>query len=233
MLRTHLLICSCLVMVILPIWWLDNHTLKSSGRDWISLDFRGLFVRSYVVFLLLHIALSTGAMRYFGGSHLLVIHLCSAVGAIALLGAGLFVYDRSQRSTAHYAKEERLEQRKAHLHDIELKKWWYVPDEAHPTEIHAEVVVATPGRFSGNMNGADGEEQRTVQAGEHLTCVFTLNEPGTVPSGGIELTFFLFKGPVGTATPEDVAKVFLRAPVTDDDGSWFYGTLPPGPGVIR
>ncbi|MEO8590941.1 MAG: hypothetical protein ABI432_16305 [Flavobacteriales bacterium] len=225
--RTHLLICACLVILILPIWWWDNHTLKSSGRDWIALDFRGLFVKSYLVFLLLHIALSTAAMRYFAGSHPALIHLCSAVCAIALLAAGLFVYGRVQESTAQRATEELLEQRKAHLHDIELKSWRYVPDGAYPERIEVDLRVAVAGRFSGSMIGAEGEEQRTVKTGEQFTYAFKLNSPDTIPGTEIEFTFFLFKGPVGTATPEDVAKVFKRTFTTDDDGSYFFGILPP------
>lgn len=226
MLRTHLLICSCMLLLSLPIWWLDEHTLKSGGRDWIALDFRGLLVKSYLAFVLLHIGLSTCALRYFGGSHLAMIHVGSAVCVITLIGAGLFVYDRMQRTTAQQGSEARLEQRKTHAHEIELKSWSYVPDEEHATAIHVELVVTAPGRFSGNMTGADGEEQRMVRANEHLTYVFTLTGQRAPAWSEIAFTFYLFKGPVGSATPEDVSKVFIREPATEDDGFYFYGTLP-------
>lgn len=226
MLRTHLLICSCMLLLTLPIWWLDAHTLKSGGRDWIALDFRGLLVKSYLAFVLLHIGLSTIALRFFGGSHLAMIHVGSAVCAISLIGAGLFVYDRMQRTSDQRGSEARLEQRKTHAHEIELKSWSYVPDEAHATEIHVELVVTAPGRFSGNMDGADGEEQRMVQANEQLTFVFKLTGPHAPAWSEIAFTFYLFKGPIGSATPADVAKVFMREPATADDGSYFYGTLP-------
>lgn len=226
MLRTHVLICSCMLLLTLPIWWLDAHTLKSGGRDWIALDFRGLLVKSYLAFVLLHIGLSTIALRFFGGSHLAMIHVGSAVCAISLIGAGLFVYDRMQRTTDQRGSEARLEQRKTHAHEIELKSWSYVPDEAHATEIHVQLIIAAPGRFSGNMDGADGEEQRMVRANEHLTYVFKLTGPHAPSSSGIAFTFYLLKGPIGSTTPDDVAKVFMRRPATEDDGSYFYGTLP-------
>lgn len=226
MLRTHLLICSCMLLLTLPIWWLDEHTLKSGGRDWISLDFRGLFVRSYLAFVLLHIGLSTCALRFFGGSHLVMIHVGSAVCAITLIGAGLFMYDRIQRTSDQRASEARLEQRKTHAHEIELKSWSYVPDEERATAIHLELVIAAPGRLSGNMTGADGEEQRTVRANEHLTFVFKLTGQHVPALSEIAFTFYLFKGPIGSPTPGDVAKVFMRAPATEDDGSYFYAPLP-------
>lgn len=215
-----------MLLLTLPIWWLDAHTLKSGGRDWISLDFRGLLVKSYLAFVLLHIGLSTGALGVFGGSHLAMIHVGAAVCAIALLAAGLFVYDRIQRTTYQQGSEARLEQRKTHAHEIEVKNWSYVPDEEHTTAIHVELVVAAPGRLSGNMNGADGEEQRMVRANEHLTYVFKLTGQRAPPLSEIQFTFYLFKGPVGSATPDDVAKVFMREPDTEDDGAYSYGTLP-------
>jgi len=227
MLRAQLIISLCLVGLVFPIWWLDDHSLKSNGRDWIALDIRGLFVRSYVAFLIVHILLSTVALYVFRGTSMWSIQLCSGVCAIALLGAGIFVYDRVQRSRSRSASHELQEQRKAHLHDIELKSWWYVPNEADPKEIHVELMVAAPGRFSGSANGFDGQQQRTVNAEGAFTYVFLRNGTGPVPNAGqLEFTFYLFRGPVGSSTPNDISKVFLHTPKMDDDGSYFYGTLP-------
>lgn len=73
---------------------------------------------------------------------------------------------------------------------IELKEWWYVPDESHPTEIRVNVVIHQPGRFAGNVTGEQTdssgspttifqstngpESQRQVRSGEAFTYPFPL-----------------------------------------------------------
>jgi hypothetical protein len=119
---------------------------------------------------------------------------------------------------------------------IELKEWWYVPDESHPTEIRVSVVIHQPGRFAGNVTGeqADSlgsstaifeatngpESQCQVRSGEAFTYPFPLKFLTMGRADDVRITLYLFKassGPDGG----DIAKVFMKSPQHDDDGEYF------------
>jgi hypothetical protein len=124
---------------------------------------------------------------------------------------------------------------------IELKQWWYVPDESYPVEIRVSVVVHQPGRFAGNVTGeqtdssgsattvfesSNGPEtQRQVAGGEAFTYAFPLKFLSVAHADDVRITLYLFKAPTGPA-PGDIAKIFLKSPQHDDDGDYFYGVLP-------
>ena len=133
---------------------------------------------------------------------------------------------------------------------IELKEWWYFPDESHPTEIRVSVVIHQPGRFAGNVTGEQTdssgssttifestngpESQRQVRNGEAFTYAFPLKFLNAGRANDVRITLYLFKAPSGPAAG-DIAKVFMKSPQHDDDGEYFYGVLPPPsqPGAER
>jgi hypothetical protein len=124
---------------------------------------------------------------------------------------------------------------------IELKKWWYVPDESHPTEIRVDVVTHQPGRFAGNVTGektdpsgsstiifeaVNGPEtQRQVHSGEAFTYEFPLKFLTDGRADDVRITLYLFKATSGPAAG-DIEKVFMKSSQRDDDGQYFYGELP-------
>jgi hypothetical protein len=132
--------------------------------------------------------------------------------------------------------------RRSLMNVIELKQWWYIPDENHPMEIRVSVVIHQSGRFAGNVTGeqtdASGsstttfestngpESQRQVRSGEAFTCAFPLKFLAVGRANEVRITLYLFKAPSGP-TAGDIAKVFINSPQRDDDGEYFYGVLPP------
>ena len=125
---------------------------------------------------------------------------------------------------------------------IELKEWSYFPDENHPTEIRARVIVHQSGRFAGNVTGehtdpsgssatvfvsTNGpESQRQVSGGDRFTYSFPLRFLNVGYADDVRITLYLFKAPSGPANG-DITKVFIKSPEQDDDGEYFYGVLPP------
>jgi hypothetical protein len=51
------------------------------------------------------------------------------------------------------ARRALMESRRPLVNVLELKNWWYVPDQADPTEIDVKVVVHDSGRFAGDVTG--------------------------------------------------------------------------------
>lgn len=94
MLRSHIFICCILVLLAMPVFIVDNNTLKSEGRNWISLDLRGMFIWSYVGFIAVHITLSTVAVIYTQQFKLFKIHFFSAIISLAVFGIGLLLSDK-------------------------------------------------------------------------------------------------------------------------------------------
>jgi hypothetical protein len=127
------------------------------------------------------------------------------------------------------------------LNVVELKEWWYFPDENRPTEIRVSVLVHQSGRFAGNVTGEqtdpDGssttvfqstngpEDQCHVITGETFTYPLPLEFLTAGHADNVRITLYLFKAPSGPA-PGDIAKVFMKSPQKDDDGEYFYGVLP-------
>jgi hypothetical protein len=239
MLRTHLIICFILFLVCIPVYLIDHYTLKSSGSNWISLDFSNLLIKAYLVFLAIEITISTLAVIYYPHFSLLKTHLFSAIISLALLALGLFVYDKYDHANSRNKSNVITEQREKYFNDVQLLRWWFVPDAKNPGEIHVDLKVAAPGRFAANVKGngvgedgnnifsSDGEPQHMVKAGETIHYVFplTINNPGQ--ANIVEFTFYLFKHPVGESGPDDVSKIFRDSVDRNDDGTYFYEKLLP------
>lgn len=238
MLRSHILICSILLLLAIPVYIADNNTLKSSGGNWISLDLRGLFIWSYLAFAGIYIALSTLAVIYSHHFTLFKIHFYSAILSLVMLGIGLLLFYKIGKNSSIKKYNAKLEQRKSIFNNIQLKRWWFVPTVANPKEIHVELEVTSAGRFAGLAAGkengedgktifsSDGEVQHLVKAGEHIHYVFPLTIIDSGQAKNIEFTFYLFKAPAGESSDDDVVKIFKDLIVTNDDGSYFYEMMP-------
>lgn len=241
--RIHLSICLFLSVLAIPIYFLDQLVMgRSSGGNWISLDFRGLIFWTYVTSVAIEIVLSSIAVLLFPRLGALRIHLGSLVVAPILLVSGLVAYGKLSRLETARSYRALMESRRSLLNVIELKDWWYFPDDIDPREIHVSVVVHDSGRFAGNVTGEETdssgssktvfestnepESQRHVRSGEAFTYIFPLKVLEAAHANDVRITLYLFKAPSGPAAG-DITKVFIKSPAQDDDGEYFYGRLPP------
>ena len=240
--RKHLIICLVLGLLAIPIYFLDRALLGPSGGNWITLDFRGLIFWTYITLLGIHVIVSSIAVLLFPKSGALVIHLGSMAVAVVLLITGVAVYGKVRRAAMSNEYRKMMADRSPLMNVIELKKWWYVPDESHPTEIRVDVVTHQPGRFAGNVTGEQTdssgssttifeasntpESQRHVRSGEAFTYAFPLKFLSAGQADDVRITLYLFKAPDGPSA-RDITKVFVKSPQRDDDGEYFYGVLPP------
>jgi len=240
--QRHLIICLFLGLLTGPIYYLDRAmTGNGGGSGWITLDFRGLILWTYITFLAIEIVLSSIAVLFFSRFGALRIHFGAIVLSPALLVAGVVMYGQLRRAEMARSDRELMQSRRALLNVIELKEWSYFPDDVHPTEIHVSVVVHNSGRFAGNVSGEETdpsgssqtvfestnepENQRQVRSGEAFTHVFPLKVLHPTQADNVRVTLYLFKAPSGPAAG-DIAKVFINSPQKDDDGEYFYGRLP-------
>jgi len=240
--RKHLTICLALGLLAVPVYFLDlAATGAGGGSNWITLDFRGLIFWTYITLLAIHVSLSSVAVPLFPKSGALRIHFGSLLFSLILLVTGFVAYGKLRRLAIYNQQRTFMESRKPLMKAIELKQWWYVPDEIHPTEIHVSVVVHQSGRFAGNATGEQTdpsgssttvfestngpESQRQVSSGEAFTYALPLKVLRTGHADNVRITLYLFKAPSGPA-PGDVTKVFMNSPQQDDDGEYFYGVLP-------
>ena len=240
--RKHLIICLVLGLLAIPIYFLDRALLGPSGGNWISLDFRGLIFWTYVMVVAIAVILSSIAALLFPKAGALWIHLGSMVLAVVLFITGVAVYGKLRRVAMSNEYRKMMADRRPLINVIELKKWWYVPDESHPTEIRVDVITHQSGRFAGNVTGeqtdssassttifedANGpESQRQVRSEEAFTYAFPLKFLSAGQADDVRITLYLFKAPDGPAAG-DITKVFVKSPQRDDDGEYFYGVLPP------
>ena len=240
--RKHLMICLVLGLLAIPIYFLDRALLRPSGGNWINLDFRGLIFWTYITLVAIQFVVSTIAVFIFPKAGALRIHLGSVVLAVVLLITGVAVYGKLRRVAMSNEYRKMMADRRPLVNVIELKRWWYVPDESHQTEIRVDVVTHQPGRFAGNVTGekkdssgssttifeaANGpESQRQVRSGEAFTYAFPLKFLAAGQADDVRITLYLFKVPDGPAVG-DITKVFVKSPQRDDDGEYFYGLLPP------
>src|SRR5262249_45328650 len=154
------------------------------------LDFRGLIFWTYVALLTIQIVVSSIAVLLFPKSGALRIHLGSMVLSVVLLVTGIAAYGKMHRLAISNQYRALVESRRGLVNVIELKEWWYFPDESDPTEIRVSVVVHQSGRFAGNVTGArtdrsdfsttvfestnGPETQQQVRSGEAFTYAFSL-----------------------------------------------------------
>jgi hypothetical protein len=241
--RKHLIVCLVLGLLAVPIYFLDRALLGGGGGgNWITLDFRGLIFWSYITVLAIHVILSSIAVLLFPKAGALRIHFGSFVISLILFVTGMTALEKLHRLAISNEHRAFMESRKPLMNVIELKEWWYVPDENDPTEIRVRVMVHQSGRFAGNVTGehtdpsgdfttvfqsTNGpESQRQVRSGEGFTYAFPLEFLKVGHANDVRITLYLFKAPSGPA-PGDIAKVFINSPQQEDDGEYFYGVLPP------
>jgi hypothetical protein len=237
----HLIICLFLGLLAVPIYFLDLASTGGSGGNWITLDFRGLIFWTCITLLTIHVPLSSIAILLFPNSGVLRIHFGSMVLSVILLATGFVVYGKLRRLEMARSQRTLMESRKPLVDVIELKEWWYFPDDTYPTEIRVSVVVHQSGRFAGNVTGeqtdpsgssrtvfestSEPESQRQVGSGEVFTYAFPLKVLHTAHADNVRITLYLFKARSGPAAG-DIAKVFMNSPQQEDDGEYFYGVLP-------
>jgi hypothetical protein len=241
--RKHLIVCLVLGLLAIPVYFLDRALLEGGGGgNWITLDFRGLIFWTYITLVATHVTLSSIAVLLFPKAGPLRTHLGSMVLAVVLLITGVLIYGKLRRLASSHEYRTLMASRRPLANVIELKEWWYVPDESHLMEIRVSVVIDQPGRFAGNVTGertdslgspttifesTDGpESQRQVRSGEAFTYPFPLKFLTAGHVDYVRITLYLFKAPSG---PDggDIAKVFIQSPQQADDGEYFYGVLPP------
>ena len=240
--RKHLIICLVLGLLAIPIYFLDRALLEGGGGgNWITLDFRGVIFWTYVSLLAIQVALSSAAILLFPKAGAMQIHLVSMALSVILLVTSVVLYGKVRRLANSREHRALMESRKPLINVIELKKWSYFPGDNHPTEIRVTVVIHRPGRFAGNVTGAQtdpsgssptifestngSESQRQVRSGEAFTYAFPLKFLNVGHADDVRVTLYLFKAPSGPASG-DIAKVFMKSPQQKDDGEYFYGVLP-------
>ena len=215
--------------------------MEGGGGNWITLDFRGLIFWIYFTVVAIDITLNSIGVLLLPTSGLLRIHLGGMVLSLILCVTCTAVYGKLRRLAVSNEYRDLMENRKLLRNVVELKQWWYVPDESDPTEIRVSVVVHQSGRFAGNVIGeqmdsssssttvfesANGpESQRHVRSGETFTYTFPLKTLRVGRADNVRITLYLFKAPSGPAAG-DITKIFMKSPQRDDDGEYFYGVLP-------
>jgi hypothetical protein len=158
-----------------------------------------------------------------------------------LLTTGFVVYGKLRRQAIFNQQRTLMESRRPLINVIELKEWWYFPDDSYLTEIRVSVVVHESGRFAGDVTGEQTdpsgssrtvfestnkpESQRYVGSGEAFTYAFPLKVLHAAHADNVRIILYLFKARSGPAAG-DIAKVFMNSPQQDDDGEYFYGVLP-------
>ena len=98
--RKHLIICLCLGLLAIPIYFLDLAFTEEGAGNWITLDFRGFIFWTYITLLAIDVALSSIGTVSFPKSGVLRIHLCSMVFSVILLVAGFILYGKLLRAEA-------------------------------------------------------------------------------------------------------------------------------------
>src|ERR1700751_2828511 len=171
--RKHLIVCLFLGLLAVPIYFLDLAVTRGGGGgDWIKLDFRGVIFWTYIVLLAIDVALSSIAVLLFSKSAALRIHFGSMVVSVILLVTAGVAYGNLRRLAVSNEYRKLMEHRRHLSSVLELKEWWYFPDDTDPTEIRVSVLVHQPGRFAGTVTG-----ERTDPSGSTITVFESDNGP--------------------------------------------------------
>jgi len=94
------MVCLFLGLLAIPIYFVDQTSMRGGGGNWITLDFRGLIFWTYIVFLVIDVVSSSVAVLAFPKSGVLRIHFCSIVLSVIVLIAGFVLYGKLLRAEA-------------------------------------------------------------------------------------------------------------------------------------
>lgn len=92
--QKHLAICLFLGLLAAPIYFLDKAALRPSGGNWITLDFRDLIFRTYIILLAIHVIISSIGVLLFPRSGALPIQFGSMAFSLILLVVGFLLYGK-------------------------------------------------------------------------------------------------------------------------------------------
>jgi hypothetical protein len=106
--RKHLIICLCLGLLAVLIYFVDFASTGGGGSNWITLDFRGLLFWTYIALLVIHVVISSIAVVSFPKSGVLCIHFSSMVFSVILLVTGFVVYGKLLRAQANSSRQQTL-----------------------------------------------------------------------------------------------------------------------------
>jgi hypothetical protein len=239
--KHHIITCLVIVLLAVPVYFLDRTMLKGGGGNWISLDLTGLFINTYICFMMAHVLISTVGLALIGRG-LVLVHALSVILSIAVVVAGFFLYADWKDSIEKRNYDARMEQRKQYMNVIELISWRYIPDEKTPVQIVVRVHVSEAGRFAGGVTayshdeydipthifGSFDEEQRYVAAGDEFDFVFPIKIYNSGKPDEISITLHLFKNePIDGPSLDDRTKIYTTEMKTEDDGHYYYAPLPP------
>jgi hypothetical protein len=98
--RKHLIICLFLGLLAIPIYFLDLAFTQEGGGNWITLNFRGLILWTYIILLAIHVVVSSIGLLLFPKSGVLRIHVGSMALSLFLLVTGFVVYGKLLRAQA-------------------------------------------------------------------------------------------------------------------------------------
>jgi hypothetical protein len=232
----HLTVLIVLAVLALPVYLADHYLLRPQG-DIFLLDLSGLVFTFYVLWLAVHVPVSSIAWYFLGTDRVYLLHAVTAVVSAGLLALGCTVVARVDSAQTKARYEARMTMRQALFDTIRLENWWYLPDAAAPEAIGAVIVVAHSGRLAASVRGRSAEPdrglvyvgemrpQQRVGAGDRIEYVFPLKYYGDHPAPDVAFSFMLFRDRSGSA-PEDVIKQYVAAPDRADDGERFYDALP-------
>jgi hypothetical protein len=234
----HFQICLGLGLLIIPIFFFDRYFLKpGGGTGWISLNLRGIIFWPYLIFVLVHVCVSTLWFYIFQTHSLVRIHLGSGVLSIVIIILYAFLHFGYQDYSARQRRVTKMESRKRFVNALALNSWYI--DGVEPGQIiHLSVTVNERGRFAANASGyqknGDDElmifqsgrvEQQRVKAGDTVNYVMPLEAVNAGDANEISITLYLFKDEDGSA-PYNIFKVYEGEVRVEDDGEYYYGLLP-------
>ena len=227
-----------LALLAIPIGLADYALLGPSGGGWISLDFRGLLIGAYLLFLLVHTAVSSLGLKVFH-QRFWTTQLFSAVASLVLLIAGVSLYYQMEDRQSRVRYEQQRAERAKRYNVLQLEAWHFKPDRENATTIEVVVRTSESGRFAcgayGRDSGDSGEWyfqsahdsiQHQVERNEVIAQSIPLERSRAGVPKEIEITLYLFADSFGSAET-DVIKVYTTVPEVEDDGHYYYQLLPP------